>query len=338
MTEQPYPPLRRQPPVRRRRQPSPWPMIIGVAILAILTVALAIIVLGGDEDPGAAASGSPGASAAPTDATGASPSAGASASAGASGAPTAITRDSIVATTVEGLSVRAGAAPDAERLGLLELGATSFVADGPVEAGGHTWYLVSGLGLPPNTGCAGPVETDPFNCPTWFGWVAGTSETGEPWLTPQAPACPPQPLTAEGLFLARTDLERLACFGSEPITFRAWWPEIPDDAGLGGACEEQAEPSGWLVCQNINYNGVTISEAEGFGGVGGRVSIDPATGLSMPERGTWVELRVHFDDPAAQGCDEAIADTPAPQYSPEQQVLVCRGQMVLEAVQAVDGP
>ena len=344
MTDEPYPPLRPQHPVPVRRRPTPWPMIIGLVVLAALATILAIIVLGGDgtaTDPSSSASPSAtvSASASPVASASASASAPAASPSGSAPVPSsaAIAMDSIVATVVDRLSVRSAPSTAAERLGSLEAGALSFVAAGPTDADGFRWYLVSTLGLPPNTGCAVEFETDPYNCPDWFGWVAG-GLAGEGWLTPHELECPSAPLTAETLILARTNVERLACFGAEPITFRGFWPTIPDDAGLGGACPAQDEPSGWLLCQNINDNHLTIDEDEGFGGVGARVSIDPASGLTMPERGTWVEVRVHLDDPAAQGCDEAASDFAVEGDTPERYVLDCRAEMVLEAVQAVDGP
>jgi hypothetical protein len=322
-------------------------MIIGVALLGILAAVMAIIVFGGggDDDPSptpsASASASAVASEAPSDE--ASASAAASESAAPSGTPgptptpVSLDLDSIVATTVTDLSVRAEPGTSATRLGSLENGALSFVAGGPVDAGGYRWYLLSGLGLPPSTGCAGPFETDPYNCPVWFGWVAASSPDGTPWLTTQAPECPAEPIQADDLIIAVTDLIRLACYGSDPFTFRAFWPEIPDDAGLGGACPSQDEPGGWLICQNINYNGVVVDETQEFGGLGVNVSIDPASGVSMPERGTWVELTVHLDDPAAQACGETTFAEES-EGTPEQWVLFCRGQMVVESVSAVDAP
>ena len=246
--------------------------------------------------------------------------------------------DAVVATTVDRLSIRAAPGLTAQRLGTLENGALSFVAGGPTDADGLRWYLVSGLGLPPNTGCAGDPETDPFNCPIWFGWAAAADEAGAPYLVEHDLACPDEPLTVESLALGRTALERLACFGSEPITFRGYWPELPDDAGLGGACTAQEEPGGWLLCQNINYNYIVIDDTEDAFGVGVRVSIDPATDASLPERGTWVEVRAHLDDPAAQDCDDAAETFEEPDRTPEQYVLDCRSELVLESAQAVDGP
>ena len=346
MTEQQYPPppLRPQPGVRPERRPTPWAAIIGVAFLGLLaTILLIVLITDGDEEPTGSPSAEPSGSASPSASVSASavPSASASvapASAAPSGSPTALTLDTIVQTTVDSLSVRLEPGVGAERLGSLALGSPSYLAAGPTEADGLQWYQVSGLGLPPATGCAGTVESDPFNCPYWFGWVAAASETGEPWLEPAPRDCPATPLTAEALIVGRSDIQRLACFGGEPFTFRGWWPEIPDDAGLGGACAAAEEPSGWLYCQNINYNQVTINENEEFGGVGVSISIDPASGVAMPDPGTWVELRVHLDDAAAQGCDEAAAVAGDDGRAPEQAVLDCRAELVVESATAVDGP
>lgn len=337
MTREPYPPLRPQSPERRRAQSTPWLMILGVGVLALLAGAVVAILLGERDGDGTAASptGSVSASPIPSGSVSAPPSPSASASSEAAPpAPLQIGPDMIAATTVDGLSVRAAPGTGSERLGRLLAGSESYVVQGPTEADGFAWYLVSTLGLPPNSGCAvEQLETDPYNCPVWFGWVAGASEDGEPWLEPALLDCPAEPFTAEELILARTGLQRLACSGGTPFTFRAWWPEIPDDAGLGGSCNVGDRPSAWLMCQHINYNHVTIDESEGFGGVGARISINPASGLSMPARGTWVEVRVHLDDPAAQGCADGAEDP-----IPERAVINCRAEMVLEAVQAVAGP
>lgn len=344
VSNQPYPPLRPQAPVRNQ-QPVPWPIVIVIGLLLVVAAVLLVLLLTRNGGDGTGLSPSGSASTSPEGSPGESPSASelASSAPSASGsttsppAPVALSVDTIVATTVDRLSVRAAPGVSQAKRGSLELGATSFVVAGPSEADGFAWYLLSTLGLPPNTGCAGAFETDPYNCPAWFGWVAAASEAGEPWLVPAEADCPTSPIAAEALIAARTDLERLACMGAEPFTFRAWFPELPPDGGLGGACAAEGHPSGWLLCQNINYNQVTISESEGFGGIGARISINPASGLSMPARGTWVEVRVHLDDPASQGCDDAEASAGS-ESIPEQVVLTCRGQMVLESVTAVEGP
>ncbi len=341
MTEAPYPPLRPQRPIRRRpRAGFPLPMVVGVVLLAVLATALGLVLLGGGADPdvGVASddpSPSMSSSASPTSSVdGPSPSA--STRSTASPDLPSIAHDTVVETTVERLSLRGGPSTDAERLGSLALGTVAFLVDGPVEADGFRWYQVSGLGLPPNSGCAFP-ETEPINCPAWFGWVAGHAPNGDPWLAPHELECPQAPLDAEAVILGRTSIERLACFGPDPLTFRGFWSEIPDDAGLGGACTADSQPSGWLLCQNTNFNHVAFEESEGFG-IGVTVSIDPTSGVAMPPRGSWIELTAHLDDPAAQACDEAAQAAGWTDYDPASVVLGCRTQLVVEAVQPVAGP
>ena len=342
----PSPPPPSQPPRTSptgRARSAPRALIVGVIVLGVLAAILLILVLTRDPDGIASGSATPTPSASPSASTTSSASASASASATKPASPSSqppaqpeLAMDAVVATTVDRLTVRGSPGLSGERLGTLESGALSFVAGGPTDADGFRWYLVSGLGLPPNTGCAGEPETDPYNCPSWFGWAAAASEGGEPWLVEHDLSCPDEPLTAENLAVGRTALERLSCFGSEPFTFRGYWPEIPEDAGLGGACVEQDDPSGWLLCQNINDNLIVVDESENMFGIGVRVSIDPETDASMPERGTWVEVRAHLDDPQAQTCGEdAGAES---QLEAQQVILTCRAEMVLESAQAVDGP
>ena len=340
MTDESYPPPPPPPPPSGQAttptgpsRRAPMAMIIGVVVLAVLTVILLVMLLTrGDGTASASESPTPSASASASVSGSASP--GASQSATPAATPSAdlpdqpdLAADTVVATTVANLTVRGAPGLGAERLGSLENGALSFVAGGPTDADGFRWYLVSGLGLPPNSGCAGEPETDPYNCPIWFGWVAAASESGEPWLVEQDIACPDEPLTAENLAVGRTALERLACFGSDPITFRGWWPEIPEDAGLGGACAFQDEPSGWLLCQNINYNtdrrrrhrGLLRHRREGLDrpgdGRGDARARDVGRGPRSPRRPGGPVVR--------RG-----RETPSPSSSAEQLVLGCRAEMV----------
>lgn len=331
----------------RPSQQPPWGMIIGVGLLAILAAIMATLVFGGDgsdpeESPTPTATASAAESASPT--VSGTPSAEPSATESASVAPTptptpvSLQIDTIVATTVSDLSVRAAPGTGATRLGSLATGTPAFVVAGPSDVGGYRWYLLTGLGLPPNTGCVGPIETDPFNCPVWMGWVAASSLEGVPWLTPQPADCPTAPIAFDDIVIGWTDLMRLSCFGSDPFTFRTYWPELPEGGGPGGACASQDRPSGWLICQHTNANLVTLGTDDASEGIGLLVSIDPASGVSMPARGTWLELTVHLDDPAAQGCDDDAVGADAEGRTPEQLVLFCRGQMVVESVTAVAGP
>lgn len=326
----------------RTGRPPPWPMIAGIILLVILTVVLALLVLGGGREPGASPEPSPSIATSADPSVTPSPSASApiptaSAEAEPSIAPDGLALDIIVVTTVDGLSVRAAPGTGAERLGSLANGAPSYVVGGPVDADGYRWYLLSALGLPPFSGCIGPFESDPYNCPIWFGWAAAAGPDGSAWLEAQPQECAKAPFDFEEIVIGVTDLMRLACFGADPFTFRAWWP-VADDSEPDGACVAEDAPSGWLLCQQLNDILVVIDDSEASDGVGLSVTVNPGSGVSMPGRGTWVELTVHLDDPAAPSCGEDAVGAMAEERTPEQWVLFCRSQMVVESVAQVDGP
>ena len=254
-------------------------------------------------------------------------------------AASAIVIDGLAKTTVDSLTVRATPGTAGARLGTIDTGAMGFVLAGPVSADGYAWYQLSALGLPSNAGCEPPVQTTPFNCPDWLGWVAA-GQPGQAWLEATTLPCPASPMNLDAIVLLaapgpHTPIERLACYRSASIRVRGWWPEIPAGAGLGGACGLAVPPNpAWLVCQNINYNGLVISESAGFEGVGMKISIDPATGVTMPPRGQWVEVVGHLDDPAARDC----APVASGDQDPVRVVLTCRTEFVLESVAPVAGP
>jgi hypothetical protein len=253
-------------------------------------------------------------------------------------AASAIVIDGLARSTINGLTVRATAGTSGAQLGTIDTGQLGFVVAGPVSADGYAWYQLSAVGLPANSGCEPPLQTTPFTCPAWLGWVAAGPPGGQAWLQATTVPCPASPMNLEALVVqpTLTPLERLACYRSTPIRFRGWWPEIPPDAGLGGACGDVVNPKNptWLVCQGINLNHLVVSESAGFGGVGLKISIDPASGVTMPPRGQWVEVVAHLDDPAARDCtplgggDQDLVSV----------VLTCRTEFVAESVNPVAGP
>ena len=240
-----------------------------------------------------------------------------------------IPADTVVETIVEGLTVRRDAGTSGERIGFLPLGTMAFVLAGPQEVDGTPWYRISGMGVPYASGCITVPAHAPLECPAFQGWVAGANEAGDPWIAPaDHEPCPEADL--------RTMSEmgftwRLVCWADEPITFEAWWPEIPDDAGLGGRCDAIDQPGGFLYCQNINYNGLSASPQEGFV-TRLALSIDPASGLEMPERGQWIRVTGGFDHPAAQAC----ADLPEPEWEDAYgAVFACRREFVPTSIEAL---
>src|SRR3990172_10207871 len=125
----------------------------------------------------------------------------------------------LVHTLLDRVRLREEPGTDALLLGTLTVGARSYVADGPREADGDTWWLLAGPGIPPASGCEPPFETDPYNCPSWYGWAADASAEGDPWLAMVSPSCPPDSGTLTHYY-RRQPLEYLACFGGESHTYK----------------------------------------------------------------------------------------------------------------------
>lgn len=256
-----------------------------------------------------------------------SPSASPSPSAPAESPSPAVAVDTVVRTTVAGLRLREEPTTGAASLGTLSNGAQSYVVDGPVTADGYTWYLLSGLGIPQYSGCAGPMATDPWECPVWFGWAAAASPEGDAWLAEDDPDCPSWPEVVDhDIILGVQRIAYLACFGVEERSATGFYPLIPEDAGLGGACAGVPDGLSWIAC-NLGYEHINPSEADPFGS-GFVFSVDPA--VAMPDRGQWVRVTGRFDHPAADDCtfgDPAI-----------RSVLQCRAQFVVERAEVVAAP
>ena len=243
-------------------------------------------------------------------------------------APTAtpspsIAIDGIVQAQVANLRVRDAPGLAGRTLGTLPPGAQSFVVDGPVESDGYEWYRLHALGLPEGTGCEGPPQTDPYNCPGWFGWVASSGPDGSVWLIPDVTACPAWsdgPLTEAPIF-ALGFLANLACFGRETHVVSGHYLEIPD--GIGGNCPDVPDELLWLGCAGLDVLGQSPQDDFSNG-----LSFAVAPGLRMPRRGQMIEVTGHYDDPAASGCDFGM-DT-------AQSILFCRAVFVVTAAHAVD--
>jgi hypothetical protein len=234
--------------------------------------------------------------------------------------------DSMVEAVVEGLRVREEPGLDGRSLGTLPRGAGSIVVVGPVSADGFEWYRLRALGLSMGTGCEGPFVTTPYNCPSWFGWVAARGPDGAAWLVADdaCPAWPGGSLTTEFVFGVE-QLRYLACFGGDTRTVAGYYPVIPEDAGLGGTCEVP-DAVLWLGC-NLGYEHLVIDPADGFGAPGFQMVVAP--GVAMPERGHLIEVTGHYDDPAAQGCTFGEI--------PEVSVLKCRSEFVVTSARIIQG-
>lgn len=239
--------------------------------------------------------------------------------------------DTVVETIAEGLALRHDPGTAGERIGFLSLGTVAFVLAGPQEMDGIPWYRVAGMGVPYGSGCVTTPPNQPIACPALQGWVAGASEAGDPWIAATDREPCPEPDVAT---ISETGFTwRLVCWADEPITLQGWWPETPDDSGLGGSCPSLDEPGGYLHCQGVNENVLLASPQEG---TVARVwlSIDPASGLAMPERGQWVRVTGQFDHPDAQHC----ADLADPEWEDSHgAVFACRREFVPTSIEALGG-
>lgn len=240
----------------------------------------------------------------------------------------------VVAPVVEGVTLREEPGTGGARIGILSASSQNIVIDGPVEADGFAWYRLAATGLPPASGCITPVETNPLSCPVWYGWAAaGDPGDGSAWFVTIETDCP-DPDAETNEFLSLPFRMPLVCYGSDEITFTAFYPDLPDDAGLGGACA--ADPSiAWLYCTNIAYEEVWPTET--YTGPQQRLFVDPDSGVELPERGQWLRITGSFDHPDAAGCAEANQQVGFFEDDGEA-VLMCRIHFVVSAVEVTSAP
>lgn len=281
-------------------------LLVAVALGVLVLVALAALVLsGGDEaapgSPSASDSASPGAATSVPSA--ALPSASGSPAATRGAAPEAVTPGTVAVVEADMLRIREAPTTGAPEVGTLAAGTRGFVVEGPTDADGYRWYLVTAMGIPPQSGCAGPLETSPYSCPVWYGWLASASPEGDAWLRPAQVACPePGPLDRRWLDAQLEPMSLLACFGADPVTVTAWLPERPDSTPPPGGC--RFEPGAEWLC-DVGYTTLMPDAAEPATTLGFSIAVPP-DGVDEFEamRGQWVQVTGHFDDPAAQGCPE----------------------------------
>jgi hypothetical protein len=258
-------------------------------------------------------------------------------------APTAsetLSPDSIAVTLVDGLSVRVDPSISAALVGILgAAGEAVFVVSGPVPADGHDWYQLASV--PPDQPCAGSPEP-PLACFGWFGWVAGTSASGDAWLGPRTGDCVNGPVNTEA-FLSLFPQERLSCFGDSILTLRFYKPgPIPAECPMTPFTHEPD----WLNgCARVGY--LAPDEDSGLPGLfvvhvspdlgpcqfGGNNPECPLAGLD----GQWVEVRGHLDDPAAESCVSSGPPTIAAP-GPDSVILGCRLAFVVTEVTPTSAP
>ena len=213
MTDQPYPPLRPQPPIRPRRRTWAWPTILGVVLLTVLhPFSPSCCSREGTERRRAAASRARRHRRLPR------PSAPRPAS-----PPAPAHRPRTPGSRLQPRCDRryGGRRPHVRATPGLEGDVewrlpegTHGRIGGPAEADGLTWYQLSGMGLPYASGCITPEPGELLECPAWIGWLAAKAEDGTAYLaSAEPPPCAEPPPTIISLSEQQYTL-RLICFDS----------------------------------------------------------------------------------------------------------------------------
>jgi hypothetical protein len=244
----------------------------------------------------------------PSPSPAASPSASTTSAPSVSPAAGSSARDTIWRVVVSDLVVRSepGVADPATILpARLTTNDRVLVVNGPLVADGYEWYQVL------------PIRPDGLR-ERPFGWVAAANREGEPWLAQEDPACP-DASDLEGILRLAPE-ERLACYGSRTIEFRG------DGGGCGaaGGLPVSYEPR-WLMSESGCGFGLEIGQIDMV------LRFPPAVSQDFGPSGT-VEVRGHFDDPAAATCIATAnyADVTPP--SPDEAIAQCRTQFVVESL------
>lgn len=240
--------------------------------------------------------------------------------------------DGFVSVAAEGLNMREEPGLDAQlvreliadcqepcpplRLGEGTLYLELYLLDGPVEADGYAWYLAA-------------TVTESAHYAEYIGWVAA-GDAGGNWLEPRDPECPQAPLEIGDISLGGgfSRFDAIACFGGQEVTVRGWYVDLPADAEDPGDCA--AEPA-WLVC-GYGYHMLRPEPSEWYGDANNlQTKVDPASGVQMPPRGSWVEITGMWDHPAAQGCLSEGQASPG-------LTLICRMEFVVTAGRLAEQP
>jgi hypothetical protein len=193
-----------------------------------------------------------------------------------------------------------------------------YLVDGPVEADGYAWYLA-----------ATEMHTEERSSlyPEAVGWVAAGDGT-DAWLVPASRTCPTEPVQlADVTLVAMTRLEMLHCFGSEPLTLRGWYPELPPGEEESPADRESClAEAAWLLCGSI-FDLLRPEEAEWAGDADYlSLVVDVEAGVTMPARSQWIEVTGSLDHPQSATCGDAGL------------VVICRSMFVVSSARPSNAP
>jgi hypothetical protein len=126
----------------------------------------------------------------------------------------------------------------------------------------------------------------------------------------------------------------IACFGGEPITFRAWAAECEGCYGSADGTYVEA----WLL--GLTGDQLYLSPVrDDTGGWWNPAVLHPSLEYDASWPGQWLEVTGHFDDPAASNCRYTPSAGELWYYEGRQATVnQCRQQFVVTQVSVVSGP
>ena len=227
------------------------------------------------------------------------------------GPPTRLESGTLVEVLYPGVTLWRDTNHD-DSLSSMAHGERLWITEGPVRAGGETWYRVRWHPTP-------TYDEIP-------AWITDTFE-GHAVVRPVEPRCPVDLHDAVDL-VGITASERLLCFGHRelslgPVTFRV----TPNKTAAATGSPK------WLASSAR----ISMYGSQGPDGVDGPLLVRPDEQLRELPTDGWFDVVGHFDDPAARGCSRAWPAGDAGGASPEskaEQELSCREQFVVTEVRA----
>ena len=236
--------------------------------------------------------------------------------------------DSIAITTADDLRVRADPTLSSDQVNALQSGTHVFILSGPSPDPADAeleWWEVAPIE------CEGGCGYHPR-----IGWVS--SGPAKDWLRPIVLECPRSFTSADAGDLNPEEL--LACHGDQPITLDG----INDYWCCRGITLGRTEPA-WLAGDYGNPMRalLRISADADSPAWGPELHVNPASTVTLGDRGTVARITGHFDDPAAQECVTTLTADERERYPDMLWVLAqsfsvfgCRVQFVVDAIDVLD--
>ncbi|HEX6656160.1 MAG TPA: hypothetical protein VF153_08125 [Candidatus Limnocylindria bacterium] len=312
-------------PVRPARAQRPWSLIVGLALVVLLSAVIVIALLLSGPDADASSTATPSTSElAPASAT-ATQSATPTASQAAVPSPPELPdgllpAGALITVSSDVLRIRAKPSLDGKILETMKQGDAAYIDNaidaGPIMADGFAWYQVA---------YAGGRDVWPFQdvFPGGYvtGWMAAGDDT-QPYAVLADVTCPAGELDLSVLANQLTPWERLVCIGSGTVTVEGRY----GCDGCGGVTPG-ASPA-WLA---------DLSQAPP---VAARGNFYPAVNIAVPpdaptpEGGDVIRATLHVDDAAASTCvfdPPPDTDDAAYDWNATAVQVFCRERLILES-------